>query len=153
MSINKLMIGMGLCLLLVACSTGQYPGSNRQVAGQPTTTELGVRYLLGRGVAQSDEKAFYYFSEAANDDDPFAQNELAYLYASGKGTPRDSAKALIWYQKAADHGLASAQYNLGLMYETGLGTPPNKALALKWFQQSASHGFEPAREALAHDRS
>lgn len=146
---KNLFMAFGLSVFLVACSTTRHSGLTYNAPSKPeTTTELGVRYLLGRGVPQDDVKAFSYFSKAANDDDPFAQNEVAYLYASGKGTPQNNAKAFMYYQKAAKHGLASAQYNLGLLYLNGIGTEPNKTLALQWFQKSAGHGFEPAREAL-----
>src|SRR3990167_10133257 len=143
------LIVTGIGLLLVSCSTGKYGNSSILSFGQgETTTDTGVRYLLGRGVARDDKQAFYYFSRAANDGDTFAENELAYMYAAGKGTERDYTKALYWYQQAANHGLASAQYNLGLMYLYGLGVSPNKTLARKWFQASRAHDFEPARDAL-----
>jgi len=141
---NTLLI-LGLSFLFVGCSTGGYYSDNIASGGP---ANMGVRYLLGRGVPQNDAKAFSYFSQAANAGDPFAQNEVAYLYAAGKGTSRNNAKALFWYKKAANYGLASAQYNLGLMYLHGLGTAPNKELAMQWFQKSASHGFLPARQAL-----
>lgn len=144
MSIKQLLVLVGLCVLFSGCSTiGDLSGLNHE-----TTTDKGMRYLLGRGVTQSDSKAFAYFTRAANEGDVFAQNELGYLYAAGKGTPRNYQQALFWYQKAANHGLASAQYNLGLMYLHGLGTVPNKELAQQWFQKAAAHGFEPARQAL-----
>ena len=148
MSIRSTLFIVGLSVLLASCSTsGSYTGSNGQ---KTSTTDMGVSYLLGRGVPQSDTKAFAYFSQAANNEDnPFAQNELAYMYAAGKGTTRDQGKAFYYYQKAANHGLASAQYNLGLMYQYGLGTPRNGALAKEWIQKSAAHGFEPAKTALA----
>lgn len=148
MSIKKLLILVGLIFVISACST---TGSNNisPSGKKESASAMGVRYLLGRGVPQDDRKAFAYFSQAANDDDPFAQNELAYMYAAGKGTPRDDVQAFKFYQKAANHGLASAQYNLGLMYENGLGTQENKTLAKKWLEKSAAHGFEPAEKALA----
>jgi uncharacterized protein len=148
MSIQKLILIVGLSVLFAGCSTGGYFSDNLPLSGAGGPTKMGVRYLLGRGVVQNDAKAFYYFNKAANEGDPFAQNEVAYMYAAGKGTTRDDRKALVWYEKAANHGLSSAQYNLGLMYLHGLGTAPNKALAMHWFQQSAAHGFEPARKAL-----
>ena len=150
MFIKKIIIIVGLCALFASCSTSRYAGNaSETVREAESTTDIGVRYLLGRGVKQSDEKAFYYFSEAAKEGDPFAENELAFMYAAGKGTRRDYAKAIHWYTEAANHGLASAQYNLGLMYKVGLGVPPNRTLAMQWFQKSASHGFEPARLELA----
>lgn len=154
MSINRLIVIVGLSVLFTGCTTGRYatgnlPGSHFSDTGP---TSMGVRYLMGRGVPQNNEKAFIYFSQAAENGDPFAQNELAYLYAAGKGTPKNPAKAFFWYQKAAEHGLASAQYNLGLLYRRGMGTPKNEALAIKWFKESALHGFEPARIALGEKK-
>lgn len=149
MTLRTLVLLLGLSFLLAGCSTDKFYGDNASslyTDNSPKST--GVRYLLGRGVPQNNEKAFYYFSQAANQDDAFAQNELAYMYAAGKGTQRNNSKALIWYKKAAQHGLASAQYNVGLMYLHGMGTAPNKALAMEWFQKAAAHGFEPARVAL-----
>jgi len=143
--IKKLIIVAGLSVLLSACSTGRFNHSNDYYL-HGTPTQMGVRYLLGRGVPQDDQKAFYYFSQA--EDNPFAQNELAYMYATGKGTEQDYQKAFSFYQKAANHGLSSAQYSLGLFYVRGLGTQPSQALAIEWFKKSAAQGFEPAKRAL-----
>lgn len=146
MTIKKLIVLVGLCALFAGCSTM----GNSQADNVPNTTAgMGERYLLGRGVSQDYQKAFVYFSKAAEEGDVFAQNELGYLYAAGKGTPQDNAKALVWYKQAAEHGLASAQYNVGLMYLYGLGTVPNKVEAMKWFHQSAASRFEPALKAVA----
>ena len=148
MSITKILGILGLSVLLAACSTNNYVASNSKAYRDNSPRNMGVRYLLGRGVQQNDEKAFYYFNKAAGEGDVLAQNELAYLYAAGKGTPRNNALAFRWYKKAAAHGLASAQYNLGLMYLHGVGTEKNKTLAMEWFKKSADHGFAPARSAL-----
>jgi len=149
MSIKKILLLLGLSVLLAACSTGRYEGGSYAANQGETATDLGVRYLLGRGVPKNDAKAFYFFSQAAKQDDPFAQNQLAYMYASGKGTARDYGKAFTYYQLAADHHLASAQYNLGLLYWNGLGVGQNKVVAKEWFHRSASQGFEPAKKMLA----
>ncbi len=143
------LLALGLIILLTSCSAGKF-SSGDSTMNEPTShTDRGVRYLLGQGVQQDNERAFYYFNLAANDNDAFAQNEIAYMYAAGKGTSQDDAKAFYWYQKAADHGLASAQYNLALFYLKGIGTPPNRALAMQWFSKSAAHGFIPAKQALS----
>lgn len=149
MSIKKILMLAGLCALFTGCSTGGLYSQNGQYANEGTgPSRMGVRYLLGRGVEQNNEKAFNYFSQAANSGDVMAQNEIAYMYAAGKGTPRNYTKSLYWYNKAANHGLASAQYNLGLMYYYGMGTPVNKPVANDWFKKSAAHGFEPAAQML-----
>jgi TPR repeat protein len=152
--IKQLLMFLGLSpLLLVGCSTPYVGDGSMQIASQENAQSKGVRYLLGRGVPQDDAKAFSYFKQAAEDDDPFAQNELAYLYAAGRGTTQDYSQAIKWYQKAAANGLASAQYNLGLLYVNGMGTAPNRALGYRLFRQSAAHGFEPARLVLQQHRS
>jgi TPR repeat protein len=148
MSIKKIIILIGLSVLFAGCSTGSYYGSN-WMGTSADNSKMGQRYLFGQGAMQNDQKAFYYFSKAAKEDNAFAQNELAYMYAAGKGTPRDNGKAFYWYKKAAGHGLASAQYNLGILYYYGVGTAEDKTLAQKWFQKSAAHGFVPAKQRLA----
>jgi uncharacterized protein len=130
---------------ITACAIN---GPMSPLGKKETSAQLGVRYLLGRGVPQNNAKAFGYFNEAAAQGDPFAENELAYMYAAGKGTPRNNNLAFLYYQRAANHGLASAQYNLGMMYEHGLGTAENKVLAKQWIEKSAASGFEPAKLAL-----
>lgn len=151
MSIKKIMLLLGLCFLFVSCSTGRYSIGNLAAFNetQNTSADIGMRYLLGRGVPQNDEKAFTYFSRGAKEDDPLAQNELAYLYAVGKGTEKDENQAFFWYKKAAEHGLSSAEYNVGFFYLHGIGTHANKELAMKWLKKAADKGFEPARLAIA----
>lgn len=152
MLIRKLLLCLGLSFLFAGCSTDKFYGDNASsIYTDNSPKSIGVRYLLGRGVPQDNKKAFYYFSQAANNGDVLAQNEIAYMYAAGKGTRRNNEKALMWYKKAANHGLASAQYNLGLMYLHGLGTAPNKVVAMEWFQKSAALGFEPAKIAIKQD--
>jgi TPR repeat protein len=148
MTIKKLLLLMGLSVLFAGCSTNNYLAQNSAAYKDNSPRNVGVRYLLGRGVDQDDKKAFYYFNKAALQGDVLAQNEVAYLYAAGKGTAKNNGLAFSWYKKAAEQNLASAQYNLGLMYLRGIGTAPNKAAAMQWFKKSAALGFEPARVAL-----
>lgn len=147
MSIKKVFVLLGLCCLFAGCSTGKLGGDTFGF-NNSSNKSMGIAYLLGRGVPQDNEKAFYYFSKAANAGDPFAQNEVAYMYAAGKGTDKDSRQAVYWYQKAANQGLASAQYNLGFLYLHGIGTAQNRAKAMEWFEKSAKHGFGPAQSML-----
>lgn len=134
--------------LLSACANQKLPG----IMLAETPSGMGVNYLLGRGVPQNNEKAFYYFKQAADQDDAFAQNEVAYMYAAGKGVQQDYKMAFHYYQKAADNDLASAQYSLGLLYANGLGVAKNAGFAETWFKKSAAHHFEPAIVALKHDQ-
>lgn len=148
MTIKRLVVLIGMLFLITSCSTDKYGDTYYGFRRASTTTDKGVQYLLGRGVPKNYERAFYYFSEAADQGDPVAQNELGYMYAAGKGTERDYGKAFIFYHQAANQGMASAQYNLGLLYLNGLGTTKSKEKALECFKQSATSGFEPAKVAL-----
>ena len=82
--------------------------------------ELGIRNLLGRGVATEDAvQARNWFLKSADQGNVTARFSLGEMYSTGWGIPEDKARAAIWYRKAADQGLATAQYDLGNMYETG----------------------------------
>lgn len=144
---KKILLIIGVCLLVSGC-TNQALNANDNTVYAQSTSDMGVNYLLGRGVPQDHAKAFAYFKRAADEGDAFAQNEVAYMYAAGKGTSRNYKQAFAYYKKAATLDLASAQFNLGLLYENGLGTAENKTLAQEWFKKSAAHGFEPAEIAL-----
>lgn len=138
------------CLLLLsACATNEsYRGNiNYMQETKESDTHLGMRYLTGRGIPRNDEKAFSHLLTAANEGNPFAQNEVAYLYATGKGTTQDYTKAFEYYQKAARRNLSSAQYSLGLFYQYGLGQVPNHTKACQLFLKSKRSGFEPAKRA------
>jgi TPR repeat protein len=139
----------GCVLTLSSCAMSDFalPESLGGASSQ-SNSQQGVRYLFGRGVPQSNEKAFSYFKLAADQGSPTAQNEVAYLYAAGKGTPQSYEKALYYYQLAAFQNVSSAQYNLGLMYAKGLGTKQNEVEAAKWIEKSAKRGFYPAQEHL-----
>ncbi len=149
MNFSRLVVIISMVFLIASCTTDKYGETFYGFSSSTSTNaKIGEKYLLGQGVKQDNDKAFYYFSQAAANGDPAAQNELGYMYAAGKGTPRNYGKAFVYYHQAASKGLSSAQYNLGLLYLHGLGTPVNKAKAIEWFKRSADSGFEPARVAL-----
>jgi hypothetical protein len=111
--------------------------------------ELGIRYLLGRGVAMEDSvQARDWFVKSADQGNATARFWLGEMYSTGWGIPEDKARAAIWYRKAADQGLATAQYDLGNMYETGTGVPLNHEEAVKWIRKAANQDFAPAKSWL-----
>src|SRR5437870_13579524 len=101
MSIKKLLLLGGLSVLFAGCSTNNYLAQNSAAWSDNSPRNMGVRYLLGRGVEQDDKKAFYYFNKAALQGDVLAQNEVAYLYGAGIGTARHNGLAFNWYEQAA----------------------------------------------------
>lgn len=148
MTLKKLIAVVATSALVVSCATGSSQSGGLNFRTVSATSDMGVQYLLGRGVQQNDEKAMYYFTQAANRGDPFAKNQLGYMYLAGKGAERNPEKAFKYYKEAAEDGVASAQYSVGLMYLRGIGTAKNKNKAIEWFQNSAEGQFEPAQIAL-----
>ena len=103
--------------------------------------EGNVRALVGLGYISlspgkdnfEPEKAFHYFTDAADKGDPEAMFELAKLYEKGIGTAQDFGKALSLYKKSADLGFADAINDLGFFYyqgAEGVKRDPEKAVAL-----------------------
>lgn len=90
------------------------------------------------------EKAFTFFSGAAELGHVAAQNSVAYSYNIGRGVNKDYEKAAYWYHQAAAQGHAVSQYNLGLFYESGCGVEKNLAMAYSWFEKSGQQGDEDA---------
>lgn len=89
---------------------------HRLAAGGDTGAEvqLGTAYRDGRyGLAPSQETAFYWFKQAADRGDIYAEELVADAYAHGRGTQPDPALAVQWWRKAVDSGDANARVHLG----------------------------------------
>jgi tetratricopeptide (TPR) repeat protein len=65
---------------------------------------LAGMYRDGEGVAQNDQRAFFWQEKAAMQGHPCDQRLLGLMYEHGVGVEQDPDKALFWYQKAADQG-------------------------------------------------
>lgn len=88
---------------------------------------LEAMYYLGLIYKSSEkpedqEKAFYYFTLAAEEGDPLSKAQVGYLYDLGLGTFQDSKKAFEWIKEAVDDGVKSARTRLASMYIEGEGT-------------------------------
>ena len=81
MSIIRVVVLVGLCVLLAACSTGRYADRDELQASKQklSDAEIGKRYLLGRGVQQNDEKAFYYFKRPMTMTHLHKMNSLTFM--------------------------------------------------------------------------
>lgn len=70
--------------------------------------QVALAYLRGDGVEHSPEKAVYWFTKLAQQNDANGQFNIGLLLAKGYGTERDFEKAAYWMQRAADNGDADA---------------------------------------------
>nr|WP_181718316.1 tetratricopeptide repeat protein [Psychrobacter sp.]QJS05259.1 sel1 repeat protein [Psychrobacter sp.] len=74
-------------------------------------------------ITRGYEKAFEWFTKAAEQGHADAQNNLGLMYKAGLGVSHDDYVAFEWFTKAAEQGHADAQNNLGLLYRDGKGAP------------------------------
>ena len=65
---------------------------------------LGLLYLDGHGVPQSDAEAVNWFRRAAEQDYAPAQHNLGAMYGSGEGVKRDYIQAYKWMNLCAAKG-------------------------------------------------
>ncbi|WP_246828616.1 tetratricopeptide repeat protein, partial [Neisseria sp. HMSC31F04] len=67
-------------------------------------SNLGVMYVIGRGVRQDDAEAVRWYRQAAEQGFAPAQNLLGGAYENGLGVRQDLALAQEWYGKACQNG-------------------------------------------------
>ena len=110
---------------------------------------LGVAYLRGRGVRQSDFAALQWLGMAAEQSHVQAQHRLGQMYRIGRGLlAADEKLALHWTRLAAQQGYAVAQYDLGNFYIDGVGVLQSHATAANWYRQAAEQGHVEAMSAV-----
>lgn len=112
--------------------------------------ELGVRYLVGRGVAQDYGEAAFWLRKAAAQDMTNAQYNLGVLYESGRGVEPDPTEALIWFHSAAENGHGRAQMAVAAAYAAGRGIARNPDEALKWLRRAAESNVAEAQFSLGN---
>ncbi|ATP42014.1 HcpA family protein [Solibacillus sp. R5-41] len=102
--------------------------------------ELANSFFEGLGVEVSEQRAFYYYEQAAKQHHPDAMNNLADMYLNGEGIEIDEGAALAWFLKAATAGVVEAMYTLGIMYEQGIGTEIDEDKAFTYYEMAAKGG-------------
>lgn len=142
---NLVVLGLGAIILAVPASVhGLNPDIPRLQSDAERglikeQIELGSAYFAGRGVAQDEKRAAYWYEKAANAGDPGAQMEIGYFYQVGIGVTRDPAQAVRWFQRSAAGGMTSAKVNLGAAYLLGDGVRKDPALAEQLFREAFAH--------------
>lgn len=113
-------------------------------------SRLGVMYEAEAveckdGNLEIQNKAYYWYSKAAEQGDYFSQFALGKMYAYGKGAPRNILKAIYWYTKAAEQGWVFAPSALAAIYACGAGgVPQDYLLAYMWWAIAAAMGHQHA---------
>ena len=119
--------------------------------------ELGVKYLNGRDVEQSDAQAAHWFKKAAEQGFARAQYRLGLMYYDGRGVVQNHKQAADWFIKAAEQGYAPAQYDLGWAYDHGgglygydFGIEPSATQAVYWYKKAAEQDEARAQYELGY---
>jgi len=82
---------------------------------------MGYDFHFGYGIEADLVLARYWYAQAAEQDEPRAQNNLANLYADGLGGEADLVRALDLYERSAALGNVIASGNLGIQLMEGRG--------------------------------
>jgi uncharacterized protein len=98
---------------------------------------------------ENDEKAFYWFCQAADQGDSISQSSVGYNYFRGKGVDKDIDKAEFWLLKCSEQntdGSDYAEYYLGKLYQYERNAIKD---AMYWYEKSAARGYMWAQSDLA----
>jgi len=110
---------------------------------------IGTFYDQGRAVARDQNKAVWWYEQAAKDGDKEGQYHLAGHLQSGDGTARDPEMARKIYKQCADAGDLRCVNNLGLALLHGIGGSVDKSAAVSYFEAAAARGQVNAMTSLA----
>ena len=131
---------MGFKLLHTAARNGKSTPDSQKIIAQS--------FLLGTVAPKNIPEAVKWYSQAADEGDRDAQNELGFMYFVGKGVEQDFQKAFTLFLKAAERGLSVAQYNIGIMYFTGNGVEQTDLVqAYVWLNLAAAAGHQESAAA------
>lgn len=111
---------------------------------------LAKGYQTGTGVEKDLNRAFYWFTRAAEQGDAASQNNLGIAYANGEGTEKNAATATTWIERAAENGDPPAQFNLAKRYFKGWGKPVDYSKAFGYFKLAADAGYNSAVEMVGY---
>jgi TPR repeat protein len=100
--------------------------------------------------SNDDEKAVYWYREAAAQQHPDGEFGLGEMYAKGEGVEQDFDIAVEMYMRAAVGGHAQARRVLANAYEHGsLDRDISQAEALRWLTLAADGGDINAMRRMA----
>lgn len=98
-------------------------------------TNLGVLYVNGEGVVQSDIKAAAWYRKAAAQGYVIAETGLGSLYVLGQGVSQDDTLGLKWLilAKAGGSAVAARELRLAESITTRAHIAQAQTLAKQWW--------------------
>lgn len=111
--------------------------------------EIGAKSGAHRHHSLHLQRAFEWFSKAADQGNTDALFELGQLHAQGLGTKQDFESAAQCYLQAASSGHAKAAFNLGFLHAHGQGVEQDLVKAYQWYRVSELQGYALGRQSAA----
>lgn len=84
---------------------------------------------------QDIEEAVRWYTAAAKQGNPQAQNNLGVCYLKGTGVNQNLKEAAKWITLSAQQGAPEAQHTLGVFYEKGIGVETDLSKAKEWWKK------------------
>jgi TPR repeat protein len=110
--------------------------------------ELGMRLLLGEGMAPDTTSAVYWIKQASKAKLTAALYNYGVMLINGWGTEWNPFDAFTNFYNAAESGMNQAQYVVGILYSDNLIVPRDWNKSYYWIKKSSIGGYEPAKDVL-----
>lgn len=147
--LRKLPLLLSFIILLFSISTvNADPKTNLTDADIEVLYQKGLAHYKGNGVFKNIYAAADYFRQAAEQNHPSAQYNLAVLLENGEISKKNIPEAIYWYEKAAEQNHPKAQYNLAFLFSEGFGVDKDETKAIALFQMAADQGLAKAQYKL-----
>jgi hypothetical protein len=104
--------------------------------------ELGIRLLLGEGVAADTAQAVKWIKSAADLNLSAAAYNYGILLINGWGVDWNPFEAFKYFIQAASKGMPQAQYVSGILYTDNLIVPRNWEKAFYWIHLAKQNGYQ-----------
>ncbi len=114
-----------------------------------SAAQFHLGLLNSEGDTANNEKALYWFLQAAKGGLKDAQFNAANMFRRGDGTAVDYASAIQLYKKSANLGFTRSMHSLGVMYDTGEGVAKNAGKAAYWYEMAALEKYVDSQINLA----
>ena len=110
--------------------------------------ELGLRYLLGEGIAADTIKGAYWIHKAAEKGLTAASFNYGILLINGWGVNWNPFAAYKYFLDAANDGMPQAEYIVGILFTDNLIIKKDLNKAYYWIKKSVKGNYEPAKQIL-----
>jgi TPR repeat protein len=104
--------------------------------------ELGIRLLLGEGIAADTAEAVKWIKTAADNNLSAASYNYGILLMNGLGVEWNPFEAFKYFLRAASNGMPQAQYVAGILYTDNLIINRNWEKAFYWIYIAKENGYK-----------